>query len=56
MRSQMRGEFDLAASFTLLTNITQMALSISEQLCQQTQEYLSFECGVVGAVLVMLQP
>ena len=28
------GEFDLAVSFTLLTNINQVALSISEQLCR----------------------
>ena len=51
-----RGEFDLAFSFTLLTNINQVALSISEQLCRQTQEYSSLECGVVGEVLVTLQP
>ena len=40
----------------LLTNINQVALSISERLCRQTQECSSFECGVVGAVLVTLQP
>ena len=52
LQSTARGESDLAVSFTLLTNINQVTLSISEQLFRQTQEYSSFECGVVGAVLV----
>ena len=56
LRSQARGEFDLAVSFTLLTNINQVALSISEQPCRSTQEYSSFECGMVGTVIVTFQP
>ena len=39
LQSQAQGEFDLAVSNTLLTNINQVALSFSEQLCRQTQEY-----------------
>ena len=40
-KGQTRVEFDLAVYFTRLTqNINQVALSISKQLCQQTQEYL----------------
>ena len=52
LQSQARGEFDLAVSFTLLTNINQVALFISGQIYRQTQEYSSVECGVVGAVRV----
>ena len=55
LQSQAWYEFDIAVSFTILT-IIQVALSISEQLCRQTQDDSSFECGVVGAVLVTLQP
>ena len=55
LQSQAQGELDLAVSFTLLTNINQVALSISEHVSRQTREYPSFECGVVGAVLVTLQ-
>ena len=54
--SQTLGELELAVSFTLLTIINQVALSISEQLCRQTQEYSTFQCDGLGAVLVKLQP